>query len=40
LDGNWRDSFADTVDVFLARVSKAKVQDRGLPGVSPFIGPL
>ena len=33
LDGNWRDSFDDTVadpnDVFLARVPKAKIQDRG-----------
>ncbi|TCM47963.1 DUF4185 domain-containing protein [Kribbella sp. VKM Ac-2568] len=32
LDGNWRDSFDDTVadpqDVFMARVPKAKVQDR------------
>ena len=32
LDGNWRDSFDDTVadpqDVYLARVPKAKVQDR------------
>lgn len=33
LDGNWRDSFDDSApdpqDVFLARVPKAKVQDRG-----------
>jgi hypothetical protein len=33
LDGNWRDSFDDTVadpqSVFLARVPKGKVQDRG-----------
>lgn len=32
LDGNWRDSFDDTVpdpqDVFLARIPRAKVQDR------------